>query len=262
MPVGFGVTLMPLRHPFEAAIQARSLAGITGHGVVAGFGPGATIFQQRVLGAPYRSQLGAVREYLGVVTDLLRTGATERDGEYYSCHADLPPLPHAEVEVGLGVLRPAMARLAGELAEVAITWLTPADYLAGVVGPSLAEGAGDRTPPRVAAVVPVALDRPGRDPVDLVLAGNAGHLRMPHYQDMLRRSGIQVDPGDPRRSAKELLAGGAFLSGDQGALAAGLAGFAAAGVDEVVLNLTGVCLTAGLDTALDELRAILEAVAQ
>src|SRR5690606_9628172 len=32
--VGFGVTVMPLRHPFEAANQARSVALATGHPVI------------------------------------------------------------------------------------------------------------------------------------------------------------------------------------------------------------------------------------
>lgn len=263
VPLGFGVTLMPLRHPFEAAIQARSVASVTGHGVVAGFGPGGVAFQRRVLGAAYPSQLGAVREYVSIVGDLLRDGATERRGEYYSCQADLPPRPGVEVEIGLGVLRPGMARLAGELADVAITWLTPAGYLAEVLGPALAAGAdtGGRGRPRLVAMVPMALDQPGRDPLDVVLAGNLGHLWMPHYQDMLRRAGMHVDPTDPRRSAKEVLAGGAFLAGGPAEVAEGLAGFAEAGVDEVVLNLTGVCLTSGLDAALAETRAVLEAVA-
>lgn len=39
VPTGLGVTLMPLRHPYEAALQARSLALATGQPVVATSGP-------------------------------------------------------------------------------------------------------------------------------------------------------------------------------------------------------------------------------
>lgn len=45
VPVGLGVSLMPMRHPYEAALQARSVAMTTGHSVVAGFGPGSRSFQ-------------------------------------------------------------------------------------------------------------------------------------------------------------------------------------------------------------------------
>ncbi|WP_278259913.1 LLM class flavin-dependent oxidoreductase [Nocardioides convexus] len=40
IPLGLAVTLMPLRHPFEAAVQAASLARTTGQPLVAGYGPG------------------------------------------------------------------------------------------------------------------------------------------------------------------------------------------------------------------------------
>jgi alkanesulfonate monooxygenase SsuD/methylene tetrahydromethanopterin reductase-like flavin-dependent oxidoreductase (luciferase family) len=260
IPVGFGVTLMPMRHPLEAALQAQSLAVTTGHSVVAGFGPGARIFQEWVMGSPYRSQLGAVREYVTIVGELLRNGATRYDGEFFRCRADLPVLPRPPIEIGLGVLRPGMARLAGEVADVAVTWLTPVEYLTRVIVPALEEGARatGRPRPRLVAVVPVALALPDRDPVDVVLAGSTGHLQMAHYQDMLRRSGIDVDPDDMRRSAKEVLAGGAFLFGSAVEVADGLARYAAAGVDEIVLNATGVCLSDGLGAAVSDVRSIID----
>lgn len=68
VPTGLGVTLMPLRHPYEAALQARSPAMATGQPVIAGFGPGGRLLQR-----------------------------------------------------WLGVLRPGMAGLAGEVADVAVT---------------------------------------------------------------------------------------------------------------------------------------------
>lgn len=40
VPVGTAVTLLPLRHSYEAALQARSLALPTGRPAVAGYGIG------------------------------------------------------------------------------------------------------------------------------------------------------------------------------------------------------------------------------
>ncbi|SPE53749.1 F420-dependent glucose-6-phosphate dehydrogenase [Streptomyces netropsis] len=264
VPVGTGVTVMPLRHPFEAALQAQALAVAMGHPVVAGFGPGAAVFQRNMLGAPYRSQLGACREYVTAVRGLLDGEEVDLDGEFFRCRGSLPTLPRPGIEIGLGVLRPGMARLAGEVADTAITWLTPAPYLRDVVVPAMREGAAaaGRPVPRLVAIVPVALDKPGRDPAAVALASNSGHMSMPHYTDMLRRSGIEVDmKADPMASAKALIAGGGFLSGGPAEISAGLERYWEAGVDEIVLNVTGVHLTQGPRVALKELEEVLREVA-
>jgi alkanesulfonate monooxygenase SsuD/methylene tetrahydromethanopterin reductase-like flavin-dependent oxidoreductase (luciferase family) len=263
VPTGLGVTLMPLRHPYEAALQARSLAMATGQPVTAGFGPGGRPLQRSLLGEPYRSPLTAAREYLSIVRGLLAGDAVDVRGEYFSCRAEMPRYPAPRVEIGLGVLRPGMARLAGEVADVAVTWLTPAHYLRDTVLPAMREGAGDkgRGTPRLTAIVPLALARPDREPAELALASNAAHLQGAHYIDMLRRSGTDVAGDDPAANAKALVDGGAFLSGDPDELVAKLGAFRDAGVDEVVLNLTGVCNLYGPQAALDETKRILAALA-
>lgn len=262
VPTGLGVTLMPLRHPYEAAAQARSLALTTGRSVVAGFGPGATSAQYGISGAPYASPLGATREYLSIVRELLEGHTPDITGRYFSCHTALPQNPGAEVHVGLGVLRTGMAKLAGELADSAITWLTPARYLDAVVVPALREGAtaADRPVPRLTAIVPLALAADDRDPVQLALASNAAHLHGPHYRDMLRRAGVPLGDDVADSDAAALLDGGAFLSGDVCRLTDKLAEYAAAGVDEIVLNLTGVCALYGPRAALADLETLLAAL--
>jgi alkanesulfonate monooxygenase SsuD/methylene tetrahydromethanopterin reductase-like flavin-dependent oxidoreductase (luciferase family) len=262
-PVGTSVSLMPFGHPLEAALRVRTLAAATGHPVVAGFGPGAKVLQRSLLGSVYRSQLGAVRDYITIVRALLEEGKVQYEGEFYSCWTQIPRLPLPPIEVGLGVLRPGMAELAGEIADVAITWLTSADYVRGTVIPALRKGAekAGRPVPRVVAIVPVALHAPDRDVTQLALASNAGHMQFPHYIDMLGRSGITVDmKKSPEASAKALVAGGAFLYGDEKELVARLTQFADAGVDEVVLNLTGVAALYGNPVALRETETLLRLV--
>ncbi|WP_333736243.1 LLM class flavin-dependent oxidoreductase [Streptomyces sp. IBSBF 2806] len=258
VPVGIGVALMPFRHPYDAAMQARSLAAVTGNSVVAGYGPGAAVFQEGLMGAAYASQLTAVREYVSTVRGLLHNDSYTLDGDYFRVRSGLHPLPAPPVEVGLGVLRPGMARVAGALADVAITWLTPVNYLRDVVMPALKEGAAsaDRPTPRVVAMMPVALARPDRDPARLALASNEGHLRLAHYQDMLRKAGIDTDPADLKAGAKALVEGQAFLYGTVEEIAEQIRAFWDAGVDEVVVNLTGVYFTEGPKAALTELDEI------
>ncbi|MDG9694089.1 LLM class flavin-dependent oxidoreductase [Streptomyces mutabilis] len=262
VPTGTGVTLMPLRHPYEAAHQVRSLAMTTGESVVAGFGPGGREFQRSLLGAPYASPLTAAREYLTIVRGLLSGKTVELDGEYFSCHAGMVPAVAPRIDLGLGVLRPGMARLAGEVADAAVTWLTPPAYLRDTVRPAMAEGAerAGRATPRLSAIVPVALERPDRDPTELVVASNSRHMRAPHYIDMLRKAGIDIAGEELPAAAKRMLEGDAFVHGTIDAIVEKLTAYREAGADEIVLNLTGVYNVHGPKAAMDDLKQILTAV--
>ncbi|WNI16182.1 LLM class flavin-dependent oxidoreductase [Actinacidiphila sp. ITFR-21] len=260
VPAGLGVTLAGLRHPLEAALQARSVAMATGHPVIVGFGPGSPQFQESVLDKPYDRPLSALREYLTAVRRILAGDVTAVEGSYVVSRAQLPATPGIDVRVGLGVLRPGMARLAGEVADRAITWLTPASYLADTLVPALREGAerAGRPAPRVTAIVPMALELPDRDPVRLALASNQGHLRFPHYLDMLNRAGAGItEEDDIQERARRLVDCGGFLYGTPDRLAAACRAYAEAGADEIVINPTGVHAVAGAQTALSELRTLI-----
>lgn len=233
LPVGLGVTLMPLRHPFEAAAQARSLALLTGCPVVAGYGAATPQLVAALRGRPYRQPADAAAGYAQDVRQALDGGGNLR----------LPMAPHPPVEVGLGVLRPRMARAAGAVADVAITWLTPPAYVRDVLVPALAAGAAERPkPPRIATIVPVALRKPGRDPRRLALAAAGAHLRGPHYADMLRRAGIPADPA-------ALVDSGLFAYGTADDIATCVRSYHEAGADEVILNVA---------TGMEDLNEILE----
>lgn len=262
VPVGTSVTLMPLRHPYEAALQARSLAQITGHPVVAGYGPGSADFQTALLGSRYRSPLTAVREYLTSVRALLDGEPVVINGEYTHLATMLPQIPHPRVDIGLGVLRPNMARLAGSIADVAITWLCPPHYVRDVLIPEIRDAAraANRPMPRVACVVHVAESKPRRDPVQLALKVSHMHLQAPHYVDMLNRAGIRVSESDPAAGARALVDSGVFLTGTMSELIEGLDAYRAAGVDEVVLNLSGVGYDRGDQVAVRELEFLLTAL--
>ena len=264
-PVGLAVSLMPMCHPFDAAMRVQSLAAGVGNSVVAGFGPGAKILQSNLLGAPYRSQLGAVREYVTIVRGLLTQGEFTFEGEFFSCRGQMARIPLPTVEIGLGVLRPGMAELAGELADVAITWMCSADYLRETVLPALRRGAekAGRPVPRLVAMVPLAKAGPERDLTQIVLSGSGGHMQLPHYIDMLDRSGVTVDmKNSPEASAKALVQHEVFLHGDEDEVAAKLARYEEAGVDEVVFNVTGLCAMKGHKTALKEIESLLARAAR
>lgn len=260
VPVGMSVALMPLRHPFEAAIQARSLAALTGHPLVAGFGAATPGFVAALDGAPYPSPRRAAVEYAHCVKQALAGGPVGHDGEHFTLRAGLPALPTPPIEVGLGVLRPRMAAAAAAVADVLITWMTPPDYIRDHLRPAIAEGSAGGVLPRIVAVVPFALAAPGRDPARVAELGAAGHLAGPHYVEMLHRAGLRFDRGDTHAGARALVEHGVFATGTADDVATELGRYADAGVDEVVLNPCGLLMHDGAAAAVRELQAVIDAV--
>ncbi|MBT2446173.1 LLM class flavin-dependent oxidoreductase [Streptomyces sp. ISL-43] len=268
LDIGFGtaVTLMPLRHPMTAAVNARSIAALSGHSYISGIGPGGQELQRRVNGAPYEKPVTAARHYVRMMRTLLDGKlATGDDGPWETEGVELSAMDTPPVEIGLGVLRPAMARLAGQAADWAITWLTPLSYLGERLLPVMAQAARDAGrpgPPRVASVVHCALTRPGRDLRQIALKAVGPHLSSPHYTDMLRQAGIPVDRTDPATGARLVIEHGLFATGDADQIAATLAAYHDAGVDDVIVNVCGLHMHEGPGAAIRDLAAITTAFAR
>ncbi|MDQ1018105.1 LLM class flavin-dependent oxidoreductase [Streptomyces afghaniensis] len=260
VPTGTAVSVMALRHPYEAAVQARSVSLLTGRPMTVGFGMGSPEIVDSLRGSAYASPLGATREYLSMVRALVNGEFVESSGSYHSLKGALPPMPsgHPPISVAAGVLRAGMARVVGEVADAAITWLTPMEYVQDVLIPALSEGAGsqDRAMPRVVSMVHFAVERHGQDPRDIVLAANREHLKTKHYTTMLRKAGLKADPSDPEGGAAALVEAEVFLTGSAKAIALRIAEYLRSGIDEVVLSPGGVLLSHGVREAITDLREV------
>ncbi|MEV3989787.1 LLM class flavin-dependent oxidoreductase [Streptomyces sp. NPDC049837] len=262
VPVGTSVSLTALRHPLDAAVQARSLALLTGTEVVAGFSTGDPEFVAALRGEPYESPRTAIAEYLTVVRQLLDGEPVDFRGRYVGLDEALLQVPHPPVSLGVGVLRPRMAYTAGQVADVAITLLTPAGYLREQLVPALERGARsrERAVPRVTSIVPCAVRRPGRDARRLAFAAHELHLGGEHYAAMLRTAGLDVDASDPWAGAGALVDAGVFCYGTPEEVAERLTGYGEAGATDIALSCAGVLLTEGVEAALTDVRDIVDAV--
>jgi alkanesulfonate monooxygenase SsuD/methylene tetrahydromethanopterin reductase-like flavin-dependent oxidoreductase (luciferase family) len=259
MAVGLAV----LRHPYDAALQARSLARLMDNPVAIGYGAAYPHYVKSVRGAPYAKPAAMVGEYIDIARRLANNQAVDHDGEHFTVHAKLPPMQTPKVEIGAGVLRPGMARATGRHGDLAMTWLTPLNYIENVVMPAVAEGArGVQTPPRIVSMVHAAVRRPARSPMLLAQYGSISHLQAPHYTDMLRKAGLDVDASDPVSGARELVQAGVYLYGDPSHIADEIARFHAIGVDEVIINPTSVSNMYGTQAAMEDLREIFAALAE
>jgi alkanesulfonate monooxygenase SsuD/methylene tetrahydromethanopterin reductase-like flavin-dependent oxidoreductase (luciferase family) len=250
IPFGTAVTLMHLRHPREAALLARTVSALSGYTFVAGVGTATPEMVESLRGEAYRSPRYAAIRYVRQMR-----AAMAADGIDAAAASAVSP-----VEIGLGVLRPRMARAAATVADVAITLMTPPRYLCEVLMPALAAGARERpSPPRVAAVVPVAVRRDGRDPLRVAAHAVGGKLFAPHYRDMLRRAGVPLDSAGPDRAPAMLIDHGVVVTGTAVEIAAELREYVRAGASEIVLNAGGVAASEGLRAAAVDLLEILAA---
>lgn len=261
IPTGTSVALLPLRHAMDAAIQSRSLALLTGNRVVLGLGPATPDFVTGLHGKPYDSPRDVCVAYLEEVQRLLGAEAPPRADDGNLGTVSLPGIPHPGVETGLGVLRPVLARAAGQAANVAISWMTPPLYVRDTLLPAMAKGAAEagRPVPRMVTVVHAAVDRPHRNPYRLAYAAARAHLAGPHYTDMLRRAGLRVHHSQPNLGARALVDSGTFVHGTPEDIAKQLAEYGQAGVDEVVVNVAGVYSEHGQPDAVRDLQDILTA---
>ncbi|MBM7167518.1 LLM class flavin-dependent oxidoreductase [Streptomyces sp. G44] len=248
--LGMGVSLMPLYNPFQAALGARSLAALSGKRLISVFGTSKPSFVAALRGAPYASPLGAAREYVSAVRRLLDGQLTDTRGKYVHTRAQLPPGPVTpHVDVGLGVLRSGMARVAAETADVALTWMAPLPYLRRELLPVL-------TGVRVVSVVHVLVVRPGLDVDEVVGRATHGHTREGHYKAMLTAAGLGPIADGPS-SARALVEHGVVLAGSPQTVADEIEHYWTAGIDEVVLNPT-VLEVEGPEAALRDLLEITE----
>ncbi|MFJ8871354.1 LLM class flavin-dependent oxidoreductase [Streptomyces sp. NPDC102473] len=265
--VGFGtaVTLIPLRHPLTAAVNARSIAALSGHTYISGLGPGGKELQRRVNGSPYEKPITATRHYIGMMRTLLDGGTATDDGLWQTEGVEIAKFDTPPVEIGLGVLRLPMARLAGQAADWAITWLTPLNYLSESLIPAMeeaAQAAGRAARPRVASVVHCAVARPGRDLRQISLKAVGPHLISPHYTDMLNKAGVPVDRSDPVTGAQRLIDHNVFATGTPDEIADTIASYHEAGIDDVIVNVCGLHMHEGPGAAIRDLTAITTAFAR
>ncbi|WP_299573169.1 LLM class flavin-dependent oxidoreductase [uncultured Williamsia sp.] len=248
VPCGSSVMVAGLTDPRRAAGEARSIAAMTGHPFLHGIGPGSRAVQHRLRPDEPAMRLDDLRRYV-------ETLRTELDPTRPGL---LEPIATPPVHVGLGVLRPRAAALAGEIADAWLSWMAPATYLAETIVPTVhAAAASHRRPaPHGMAMVAVGVDRPGRDRWAMAHLAVGGHIRQPHYRDAVRRSGIQIHD-DYERTIASLLRHRLFVYGTADEIADHLhETYGAAGVDEIALMTIATTNLYGADATYEDLADI------
>ena len=146
--LGTSVVPVPQRHPLVLASQALSVQAATGNRLTLGIGAGVSTLTARMFGLTNDRPARRLREYLTVLKPLLRGESVDHRTDTLTAFGAVG-VPGAEPpEVLLAALGPAMLRVAGELADGAVTWMTGPRTLADHIVPTITRYAAA---PRVVA---------------------------------------------------------------------------------------------------------------
>jgi alkanesulfonate monooxygenase SsuD/methylene tetrahydromethanopterin reductase-like flavin-dependent oxidoreductase (luciferase family) len=237
LTIGTAVLPIYMSPPAVMAQTALTLDEISGNRLILGLGRGHRIFGQWMLGGAYTSSVGPVREYLTIVTSLIRTGKISMTGSWFDARVPYSEPRRAQLPVYLGAFGPRMLELAGELADGVLLWMCTPSYVSDVIIPSLRVGWERRPAGHDGFGVVVMMPADASPNPD----GDRGcgrsmlgeYLRMENYQKLLAANGF----GDDVRSlrASDAMIDKLCAIGGRDLIAERIAEYQEAGVTEVAL---------------------------
>jgi len=236
--IGFGTSIVPTytRHPTVLANQASVIESLAPGRLRLGVGPSHRPSIEDRLGIPMGKPLSHLREYVTVLRSLLREGGAEFTGEYFTI--SLPPQqrpPTGDTEVLISALSRNAFRLAGEIADGAISWVAPVSYLATTALSALKDGAraAGREAPPIIAHVPVAVTTDRARALEATASQFGMYGALPFYAKMFEAAGVPVGP-DNRTSPEAIDA--LTVSGTSEEIRARLEAIIGEGIGEVLVS--------------------------
>ena len=200
------------RHPLYMAQQALSTQAAARGRFVLGLGPSHQLVIENLLGLSYAHPARHMREYVTVVKQLIDTGKTSFQGTQYRVNASLSVKTEKPCPVLIGGLGPLMRRIAGELADGTLTWMTGLRTLENHTIPRIREAAkaAGRPEPRIAAGLPIRLASDVAAAREKLGRALQMYGTIPSYRAMLDREGAAT-PADvavlgDERALREALA--------------------------------------------------------
>ena len=197
------------RQPAVFAEEALAIEQLAPGRYRLGLGPSTAFFVERMYGASYTKPLTHLREYLTTVKALVNEGSVKFEGEHVSLRWRLLG-EHTPLPVMASALRPKSYTLCGELADGAISWMSPLKYLSDVALPALKEGAekAERKTPPLVAHVPVAVTTDRDEAFNRAREQVGYYAQVPNYQGMFSMAGYDVSDGYSDELLEDLVAWG------------------------------------------------------
>jgi probable F420-dependent oxidoreductase len=200
------------RTPVITALAAATSAQLTKGRFALGLGTMPKAWSEDYHGIDYSRPIARMRDYVGAIRAALVAGPeqpADYEGEFYSFRSYRPLAPPTgyRIPITLGVIRPQMSRLAGEIADgVVVDSMQSIPWIRDVLLPRFEEGLRRSGRTRgefelgAAAICAVAEDRATAR--DLARGTIAFYLVTPYLRDVLEHHGF-ADAYDRGRAALE-----------------------------------------------------------
>jgi F420-dependent oxidoreductase-like protein len=228
--LGTGVVPVYPRHPMMLAQQALTVQAATGNRLLLGIGLSHQIVVESMWGLSYEKPAAYMKDYLSVLMPLMRGETLNFSGERITTNA------YSALEIGgveppptlVAALGPTMLKLAGQLADGTITWMTGLNTIEGHVAPTITAAAAEagRPAPRVVVSLPISVTSDIEGTKEKVNKAFSIYPSLPAYRAMLDREGADV-------------AADIALLGDESAVVASLERLAAVGATDCVASIVG-----------------------
>lgn len=255
--VRLGTSIMQVypRHPASMVSSVEVIEALAPGRLRLGVGSSHRPRMEKNLGLRMEKPLSYLREYVTVLRGLLWEGGVDFDGEFFRVHEHYPDdRTPPRTEIGISALGPKSYHAAGEIADAAISWVSPIRYLVETALPQLDAGAreADRAAPPLIAHVPVAMTTNRTKALEA--AGNelSYYGALPFYQKMFAQAGVPA-LSEGRTSPEAIDA--ITVSGTPDEVRAKLEGIIAEGIGEVLVHPIAV------DDADAERRELAEVIA-
>lgn len=189
--VGTAVVPVPQRHPMMLAGQALTAqAAVTGR-LTLGVGVGVAAMVSGMFGLPTDRPVQRMRDYLTVLGPLLQGESVEYRGDTLTAMGAVTvPGDVPAPSVIVAAMGPRMVRLAGELADGTVTWMTGPKALGEHIVPAITKAAAGRQAPRVVAGLPVCVTSTPDDVRARIAEQFALAAQVPEYRATLDREGV------------------------------------------------------------------------
>ncbi|MCP3983899.1 MAG: LLM class F420-dependent oxidoreductase [bacterium] len=211
--IELGTAVVPTypRHPVAIAQQALTTQAASGGRFTLGIGLSHKIVIENMFGFSYDKPARNMREYLEVLTPLLRGEPAKFEGEHYRVNAGLQVPGAGNTPLLIAALGDVMLKLAGTYTDGTILWMTGPATIEGHIGPKLRAAASEagRGAPRIVAGLPIALTDDPESARSWIAKNLAMYGTLPSYRAMLDKEGAAT-PAD------------IALVGDEAVLDAGL----------------------------------------
>ncbi|WP_440104448.1 LLM class F420-dependent oxidoreductase [Streptosporangium sp. H16] len=193
--IELGTAVVPTypRHPAALAQQALTVNAALDGRLALGIGLSHQIVIEGMYGMSFERPARHMREYLSILMPLARGENAAFEGETLTGRLGLNTPGPRDMPVLIAALAPRMLRLAGEVADGTVLWMTGARTVAEHVAPAVTEAAraAGRPGPRIVCALPVCVTDDAEAARALAAERFEIYGRLPSYRAMLDREGAE-----------------------------------------------------------------------